>query len=123
MVKKKKDDSSESEKDLSWAIHALGGATVVAAITLFTYVFSMMRYCADVTPMLIALSVVGFWYGYRAIKSSLAGKFAYTSFAVLLASISIIVPNLLALYSSQRLVEYSPQVFASLDAFVKSFLY
>jgi hypothetical protein len=123
MVKTKKDDSSESEKDLSWAINALGGATVVAAITLFTYVFSMMRYYADVTPMLIAFSVVGFWYGHQAIKSSLVGRFAYTSLAVLLASISIIVPNLLALYSSQRLVEHSPQVFASLDAFFKSFVY
>jgi hypothetical protein len=123
MVKKKKDDSSESEKDLSWAINALGGATVVAAVTLFTYIFSMMRYYADVTPMLIALAVVGFWYGHQAIKSNLIGNFAYTSFAVLLASISIIVPNLLALYSSQRLVEYSPQVFASLDAFIKSFIY
>lgn len=123
MVKKKKYDSSESEENLFWAIKALGGATVVAAVTLFTYVFSMMRFYADVTPMLIALAVVGFWYGHQAIKSSLLGKFAYTSSAVLLASISIIVPNLLALYSSQRLVEYSPQVFASLDAFIKSFLY
>jgi hypothetical protein len=73
--------------------------------------------------MFITLAVIGFWCGHQAIKSSLLGKFVYTSFAVLLASISIIIPNLLALYSSQRLFEYSPQVFASLDAFIKSFLH
>jgi hypothetical protein len=122
-IKRKKYDSSESEKNLSWIINALGGATIIAVVTLFTYVFSMMRYYADVTPMLIALAVVGFWYGHRAIQSGSLGKFAYASFAVLLAGISILVPNLLALYSSQRLVEYSPQVFISVDAFIKSFLY
>jgi hypothetical protein len=123
MVKKRQYGSNESEKNLSWVINALSGATIIAAVTLFMYVFSMMRFYADVTPMLITLAVVGFWYGHQAIQSSLLGKFAYTSFAVLLASISIIVPNLLALYSSQRLAEYSPQVFVSLDAFIKSFLY
>jgi hypothetical protein len=123
MVKKRQYDSNESEKNLSWIINALGGATVVAAVTLFTYIFSMMRFYADVTPMFITLAVIGFWCGHQAIKSSLLGKFVYTSFAVLLASISIIIPNLLALYSSQRLFEYSPQVFASLDAFIKSFLH
>jgi hypothetical protein len=120
-VKKTAYNRNESEKNLSWVINALGGSTVFACIPLFMYVFSIMRFYADVTPLLIALAVVGFWVGYRAIESSALGQFVYAGFGILLAGISILVPNLLALHSSERLIEYSPQVFTSVDAFIKSF--
>jgi hypothetical protein len=73
--------------------------------------------------MLIALAVIGFWVGYRAIESSVPGQFVYTGLGILLAGISILIPNLLALHSSERLNKYSPQVFTSIDAFIKSLLY
>jgi hypothetical protein len=79
-----------------------------------------MRYTADATSMLIVLAAIGFWFGYQAVESDAFVWFVYVGIGFLLAGVSIIVPNMLALLSSQKIIFYSPKVFPALDAFFKS---
>jgi hypothetical protein len=76
---------------------------------------SAMRYVADATSMLIVLAVVGFWIGHQAVKSDTFVRFVYAGTGILLAGVSIVFPNMLALLSSQKIIFYSPQAFPMLE--------
>jgi xanthosine utilization system XapX-like protein len=112
--------SHETEQLLDWFSLALSGGTLIATVYLLVYYYGTMRYLADVTSMLAVLSVIGFWIGYQIVESDWFVRFVYVGIGILLACISMIVPNMLALLSSQRINMYSPQILPALDALFKS---
>jgi hypothetical protein len=109
------------EQLTDWINLALTGATLSAVIAFLMFFSSAMRYVADATSMLIALAVIGFWIGYQAVKSDAFVRFVYAGIGFVLAGISLVFPNMLALLSSQKIIFYSPQAFPTLDAFFKLF--
>jgi hypothetical protein len=116
----RKGDTHESERLLDWFNLALSGTIFIAALSVLMFFSGTMRYTADATSMLIVLAVIGFWFGYQAVESDAFVWFVYVGIGFLLAGVSIIVPNMLALLSSQKIIFYSPKVFPALDAFFKS---
>jgi hypothetical protein len=110
----------DSEQPLNWIILALSGATLIAIAYLLVYYYGTMRYLADVTPMLVVLAVIGFWIGYQTVESDRFVRFVYASVGIFLAGVSIVIPNMLALLSAQKINVYSPQVLPALDALFKS---
>jgi hypothetical protein len=110
----------EAQQPLDSLVLALSGAILIAIASLLVYYYATMRYYMDVIPMLIVLAIMGFWIGYQAVESDGFVWFVYVSVGILLAGVSLVVPNVLALLSSQRINLNSPQVLPALDAFFKS---
>ena len=110
---------NDEEKMLQWTCVLLTGMALIAITYILTFFFATMRYYADLTPILSVLAVMGFWFGYRAVSSDWALRFAYSGVGILLASVSIIIPNLIALLVSQRINTYRPQVLPAIDIFFK----
>jgi hypothetical protein len=112
--------SDESQDMMQWICVMLSGMTLIAVLHLLTFFFATMRYFADVTPVLSALALVGFWLGYRSVSSNRFLSFTYSGVGIILAGITIIVSNLLALQASERFDTYSPHVLPALDALFKA---
>jgi hypothetical protein len=110
---------NETGQSTDWINLILTGATLSAVIAFLMFFSSAMRYVADATSMLIVLAIIGFWIGYQAVKSDTFVRFVYSGIGILLAGISIVFPNMLALLSSQKIIFYSPQAFPTLEAFLK----
>jgi hypothetical protein len=68
----------------------------------------------------VVLAVIGFWIGYQTVESDRFVRFVYASVGIFLAGVSIVIPNMLALLSAQKINVYSPQVLPALDALFKS---
>jgi hypothetical protein len=117
---RRRQDTPDSEQPLTWVIPALSGATLIVAAYILVYYYGTMRYLADLTPMLVVLAVIGFWIGYQAVESDAFVRFVYVSVGILLAGVSIIVSNMLALLSAQRINVFSPRFLPALDALFKS---
>jgi len=110
----------EIRAELDWFNLALSCAAFIVTVSVLMFFSGAMRYTADATSMLIVLAVIGFWISYQAVESDGFVRFVYASIGILLAGVSIIVPNLLALISSQKIIFYSPKVFPALDSLLKS---
>ncbi len=111
---------TQAEQPLNWIVLALSGGTLVAGGYILVYYYGTMRYLADVTSMLIVLSIIGFWIGYRFVETDWIVRSVYVGIGIILAGISLVFPNMLALLSSQNFNVYSPQLLPALDAFFKS---
>ena len=122
LKKLRRRDDADSEQGLNWLIAALSGAILIVFGHIMIYCYGTMRYLADATPMMVVLASLGFWTGYRAVKSDAFVCFAYTSFGFLLAAVSIAFPWLTALLSAHRINQFSPQVLPALNQFFKSIL-
>ncbi len=116
----RKQDAHGAGWNLDWLSLALCGGIIVEVASMLLFFYATMRYFADVTPMLILLAIVGFWTGYRAVQSDRFVRFVYAGVGIPLAGLSVIVPTALALLSSQRINEYSPQTLPALDALFRS---
>jgi hypothetical protein len=110
----------ENEHALGWIVIMLSGMAFIAAAKLLTFFFVTTRYYADVTPILVVLTIMGFWFGYQALRSAWLLRFVYAGMGFALALVSIIFPTLLALLSSQRVNYYSPTFMPTLDVLCKS---
>jgi hypothetical protein len=99
---------------------ASGGTAFISMVFLLLYYYATMRYFADITPTLILLALIGFWSGYQKVKSDGFVKLVYSIVAVLLVSVSIILPNLLALLSSSRIDHFSPEFFSAMKLLFQS---
>jgi len=105
---------------LKWIRTLLSGSTLIAMSSLFVFIYSTMRYMNDFTPSLTLLAIIGFWSGYEATSSDKFVQFAYSIIGIILAIVSIAVPNLLALLGADGIRYLSPQVLPALDLFYKS---
>lgn len=110
----------KAEYMLQWICLILSGMALIAIAQLLTFFYATMRYSADATPILSILALMGFWFGYQAVSPNRFLRFTYCSIGILLAGITMMVPNLLAFRASERFDTYSPQVLPALDALFKA---
>lgn len=84
----------------------LGGSSLLAFSLLILFFWAGMRYWGDAYPSLMALSVIGFWQGYKYLvdKSLLGGL--YITVGVFLASVSILLSTLLAVSTNSGLIKF-----------------
>lgn len=107
---------------LQWSGMLLSGIALIAIGQLLTFFYATMRYLADATPTLSILAIMGFWLGYQAISSNRFLCFAYSCIGIVLAGITIIFPNMLALLASERFETFSPKVLPAIDLFFRTLL-
>lgn len=120
-VKSGHNDFDGSEHILQWICVLLSGMALIAIVLLLTFFSVIMRYLADLTPILSVLAVMGFWFGYRAVSSDRVLRYVYSGIGVLLAGAGMVVSNLIALLVSQRINTLSPQLLPAIDIFFKAF--
>ena len=120
-VKPRNNEFDGSEHMLQWICVLLSGMALIAIVLLLTFFSVIMRYLADLTPILSVLAVMGFWFGYRAVSSDWVLRYTYSGIGVLLAGAGMVVSNLIALLVSQRINTHSPQVLPAIDIFFKAF--
>ena len=82
--------------DHIWIVLLLAGSFMTAFIFLMVFFWSANRYFEDFMPSLLALSVVGFWQGYRQLAPDSRARKAYTVLGSSLAGASILISILLA---------------------------
>lgn len=121
-IRRRSDKPDKAGDVLQWTCALLSGMTLIAVLYVLAFFFTAMRYYADVTPLLAALALMGFWLGYQAVSPDWFLRFAYSGAGILLAGVTIIVSNLLALLVSQRINTLSPDVLPTLDALFKAVL-
>ncbi|HET7144407.1 MAG TPA: hypothetical protein VFI68_10340 [Anaerolineales bacterium] len=80
-----------------WVILVLSASFLFAFGFLTTFFWTAMRYMEDFMPSLIMLSVIGFWQGYQRLAGKPALRKYFTSFGFVLAIISIVISNLIAI--------------------------
>lgn len=119
-IKSGNGDFNEDERILQWICVLLSGMALIAIVLLLTFFSVIMRYLADLTPILSVLAVIGFWFGYRAFSTDWLLRFVYSGIGILLAGVSIVIPNLIALLVSQRIHTHSPQILPAVDIFFKT---
>lgn len=118
-VKPRIGNLNDEERMLQWTSVLLTGMALIAVTYVLTFFFATMRYYGDVTPLLVVIALIGFWSGYQVVYSDWFLRFAYSGVGLLLAGISMIIPNMLALLVSQRINTYSPHVLPTLDILFK----
>jgi hypothetical protein len=82
---------------LGWSIVALSATSLSAFGFVLFYFWGAMRFMLDFFPVLILLSVIGFWQAYRSQAGKLAGQRFLVYFGIALAGYSILVSMLLAI--------------------------
>lgn len=81
----------------NWVIIVLGASFLLAFGFLTTFFWTAMRYMEDFMPALIMLSVIGFWQGHQMLADKPVLRKYFTSFGFVLAIISIVMSNLIAI--------------------------
>ena len=97
---------ADDQTRLNLIVLGLGGSSLLAFSLLMLFFWAGMRYWGDASPSLMALSVIGFWQGYKylADKPLLGGL--YITVGVFLASMSILLSTLLAISTNSGLVKF-----------------
>ena len=93
--------SSDEQSKLNWVTLTLSGACLAIFGFLLSFFWVAMRYLEDVMPLLIMLSIVGFWQGFQALSKKPIIRRLYTSLGVVLAVASILLSTLVALSINQ----------------------
>lgn len=119
-LKPRNGNLNDDERMLQWTSVLLTGMALIAVTYVLTFFFATMRYYGDVTPLLVVVALIGFWSGYQVVCSDWFLRFAYSGVGLLLAGISMVIPNMLALLVSQRINTYSPHVLPALDILFKT---
>ena len=81
------------DRQETWLINALGGASLISLVIILLYYFTAMRFSFDFMPGLLVLAVIHFMQGYGQAKSNQG----YLLLAVVLFSFSILLSTLIAL--------------------------
>jgi len=89
--------NSGEQINLNWVTLTLSGACLAVFGFLLSFFWIAMRYLEDVMPLLIMLSIIGFWQGFQALSQKPIGKRLYAVLGVILANASILMSTLVAL--------------------------
>lgn len=81
----------------NWIVLSLSAASLASFGFLLPFYWCAMRYLEDFLPLLIALSVMGFWQGYQELSHRRGPRRWYAGLGVILAGASIISSTLVAL--------------------------
>jgi hypothetical protein len=103
-VQNSTDDNDQTR--LSLISFGLGGSSFLAFSLIMMFFWAAMRYWGDAFPSLMALSVIGFWQGYRSLADKPLFGGLYTTVGVFLASVSILLSTLLAISTNSGLVKF-----------------
>jgi hypothetical protein len=82
---------------LNWITLTLGVAGLAVFSFLLAYYWAATRFLEDVMPVLIMLSIIGFWQGYQFFSNKLIGKRFYTAIGVILIVVTILASTLVAI--------------------------
>lgn len=88
---------NDERASLYWLTWNLGDSFLISLFLLLIFFWSGMRYAADFLPALTALSTIGFWSGYKAVKQKPNARDYFGILGGLLCTVSIVVSTLLAL--------------------------
>ena len=99
-LSRKRSPGSQPESDraeLNWFVLTLGGTFLSAFVFLLIFFWAAMRYLADFTPLLVVLSVIGFWQGYQLLSEKPVLRRFYVTLGLTAACISMVSSTLLAI--------------------------
>jgi hypothetical protein len=98
-----------------WLLPTLGGASILAFVPILLFITCNMRYLADVTPMLVLLSSMGFWLGAESLRARPVLRWLFIASVIALIVYSAGVSLLLAITGDQsRLEHLNPLLFEQL---------
>jgi hypothetical protein len=110
--------SSESRIVLEikeWTYLTLGGACLLAFLPILFYISNNMRYLADMVPMTVLLSILGFWQGAEALARRPGLRGMFILLVILLVTYSVVVSLLLAVTGNEaRFEKLNPVLFENL---------
>ncbi|HEY2982007.1 MAG TPA: hypothetical protein VGJ22_12560 [Anaerolineales bacterium] len=105
---------------LRWIVLSLAAYVLLEFGALLLFFYSTMRYIADISPMLTVLALIGFWQGYEFIEKRVVWRQLYSTAALILIVASIVIPNLLAVSSSNnRFRRLNPELLERIDAMIR----
>lgn len=103
---------------IRWMTITLSGATFLAFTPILLYIAGMMRFQADVVPLLILLSVFGLFMGRYYLEGKRVEVFWFNVFVIFLTLYSVIVSLLLAVTGADARFEHlNPILFDKLTRF------
>jgi len=98
-----------------WTFLTLGGASFLAFLPILFYISNNMRYLIDGVPMLVLLSILGFWQGAEALARRPALRGMFVLLVILLVAYSVLVSLLLAITGNEARFEHlNPVLFENL---------
>jgi hypothetical protein len=98
-----------------WTFLSIGGASLLAFLPILFYISNNMRYLADVVPMLVLLSILGFWQGTDLLAMRPGLRRCFVTLVILLVVYSVVVSLLLAITGNEARFEHlNPVLFETL---------
>jgi hypothetical protein len=105
-----------AQDPLHWLMSTITLALIPNAAVLLFFYYSAPRYLMAVMPLLMILSVVGFWMGYRRLMDHQRGRRLMVASAGILSVWTVVVSMLLAVSSSQdRFSQGNPELIESIN--------
>ena len=99
-----------------WIFISLLGASFLAFLPILFFITANMRYLADVVPMLVLLSILGFWSGADLLAARPALRRLWIALVIVLVAYSIGVSLLLAVTGNEaRFENLNPVLFKQLE--------
>lgn len=111
--------TEEAKSQLQWIILTLAGSSLLTIILLLIFFWAAMRYVADFMPMLLVVSIIGFYQGYISVNEKNQKKCVAIA-GVVLAGISLVMSTVLGLSGDIVLFqEKNPALFQWFNMFFK----
>jgi hypothetical protein len=111
--------SEEDKGHLQWIVLILAGPSVLAIAFLLFFFWAAMRYDADFMPMLLVLSMIGFWQWYISANEKKRKNYIAAA-GIFLAGISLVMSTVLGVSGDIVLFqEKNPALFQWFDRFFK----
>jgi len=106
LIKKPAPHSNVDDRLLNWTTITLSGTCLMAFGPVLLFIAGTMRYLADVIPLLIVISTLGFWMAVRHYDEKTPARGRLVLLVVLITTVSLIVSILLAVTSYQARFEH-----------------